>query len=466
MLRLDLRSCSPCACSCCGTAPRSQSTRETRCCSHSRTSASGTSRSSTTATYGSRTATAPRVPPDDRRRRGVAAAFLAGRCIHCFQRQLRRQHRRLRGAGCRRQPEAPDLAQCGRSRGRLRSAAVASSSARRATCIPRATCTCSRSTRTAAFPERLPIPRGVDADVSPDGRRSLMRRLPRNRNGRPIAAARVAHRDHEFRDHAAQQDSPAGGPLQRHQPHVDRRQALFRLRPQRRIQPALVRSGDRRSPAADFVQGLSGRQRERRRRHDHLRAGRPSARVRPRDIEYDDAAYRRRFGPARGAPAPREQCRLRAQHLPAPRSGAGRARVSRRDRHGTCEERRRDPQSHAVDRRERPRTGMVAGRRQDRVVLRRVRRLRALCRRSQRQRQAAAHRHRRRLRLLSRSEMVAGRKARLVPRQFVQRVRARPRHRPHAAHRRERVLRPRRRSSRTTGRQTRSGSRTRRTATG
>src|ERR671912_52462 len=42
---------------------------------------------------------------------GVAAALLAGRRIHCFQWQLRRQHRRVRRPDRRRQPEAADLAQ-------------------------------------------------------------------------------------------------------------------------------------------------------------------------------------------------------------------------------------------------------------------------------------------------------------------------------------------------------------------
>jgi hypothetical protein len=135
----------------------------------------------------------------------------------------------------------------------------------------------------AAFPERLPISEGRRCRrlagrpcyrLCADGSAGAMEKLSR-RHG-------VAHRDHELRGPRVDASSAAALARQRHRTRCGSAasststptcQGEFNLH--------LVRSGDRRGAAADVVPGLPGGQRQRRRRQDHLRASRPSARVRP-----------------------------------------------------------------------------------------------------------------------------------------------------------------------------------------
>ncbi len=85
---------------------------------------------------------------------------------------------------------------------------------------------------TAALPERLPIPRGIDADISPDGRTIAYAQTPPQTQWKNVSRRhRVAHRDHELHGPRAEAGSAAAESLQRRQPDVDRRQGLLRLRP-------------------------------------------------------------------------------------------------------------------------------------------------------------------------------------------------------------------------------------------
>ncbi len=111
------------------------------------------------------------------------------------------------------------------------------------------------------FPERLELPNAVKASYSPDGTRlaytPLGERVP------PVEELPRRHGDHHLALYIfgsrRQQNSAAPGPQQRHRPDVDRQPGLLHLRPQRRVQPLLLRPGLRRRRTAHPVQGLSHR---------------------------------------------------------------------------------------------------------------------------------------------------------------------------------------------------------------
>src|SRR5438094_378663 len=216
------------------------------------------------------------------------------------------------------------------------------------------------------------------------------------------------------------QDSPAVGTRQRCRSGVDRRHGLFPIGPQRRVQPVLVRAADQSRHAADASRRLPRALARRRRRPRGVRTGRLSPLVGSRGEDQSEADHRRRRR-SRGDPAALRQRReVRAERGAVAVWRTRGVRLPRRDRHRACGKRRRaQPDRHGGHSRAQP--GVVAGWEADRVLLRRIGRIRARRRAAGRQGRAQALQAGRR-RLLRTSGLGARQPEALVRRQFVQRV--------------------------------------------
>ena len=153
------------------------------------------------------------------------------------------------------------------------------------------------------FPQRLPIPMGNDADVSPDSRAiaysqmppPMLQSLTQWKTYRGGSASRVAI-----------MSSPTHTVRKIPQP-PSRCNDLNPMWIGGKVYFDSDRDGEFNlhsfDPATGEVRqlrrtGFPGRERQHRRRQDHFRAGRTPRRVRPRDLGHHDAARRRCLGSA------------------------------------------------------------------------------------------------------------------------------------------------------------------------
>ena len=209
------------------------------------------------------------------RRDGDRSPLLTRRLARRVQRRVRRQRRRLRHARRRRRAEAAHLAPGRRSGPGLH---------RR------------RFGRAVRFPAQHvhepPLPalhRAADrrvareaADPARAARQLLVRRPPYRLH--PDAGALpaveelprrhdVPHLDLRHRGPLGADDPPTRGPLERHESDLDRQPGLLPFRPGRRVQPLLLRHGQRRDRPALRVRGLPRRGPLGFHGHGDLRAG-------------------------------------------------------------------------------------------------------------------------------------------------------------------------------------------------
>ncbi|MBK8791406.1 MAG: hypothetical protein IPO28_15035 [Holophagaceae bacterium] len=95
------------------------------------------------------------------------------------------------------------------------------------------------------MPTKLPIPNAARATYSPDGGHSSTTRCPTpSASGSTTGAARPHGSGSTASRTTRSRRSLARRALQRHRPHVDRRQGLLRVGPGRRVQPLQLRPGD------------------------------------------------------------------------------------------------------------------------------------------------------------------------------------------------------------------------------
>ena len=122
----------------------------------------------------------------------------------------------------------------------------------------------------------LKIPYASDAEISPG--RPVHRLLPLPGGLHPVEELPrrplLADLDLQRQGPRRREAAPARRALERRRPDVGRREDRLPLRPQRRVQSVLVRSGLQGDQAADGVQGLSGPLGFGRGRPDRLRTGR------------------------------------------------------------------------------------------------------------------------------------------------------------------------------------------------
>ncbi len=228
------------------------------------------------------------------------------------------------------------------------------------------------------LPKRLPIPSGDMGAISPDGHflayTPLGERFRQWKNYRGGTASRIWVLKLDDLSHE-EVPKPAGGCNDTQPMWIG--ETVYFLSD--RDGEFNVYSYDRQSRKVARLtrhRGLPGRQRVGRRGPDHLRASRLDPHLRARRRPAAPAQDRRGGRPHRD-PSP-----LRVRHQAHPRVGnltdrqTCRARVSRRDRHGTGQE-GRSAQPHPDDRRARAIASLVARRQVDRVFLRRPRRIRA-----------------------------------------------------------------------------------------
>ena len=202
-----------------------------------------------------------RPAADDRRRDRVESGVLARREDDCVQRAVRRQHRRLHGAGRRRRAGAPDVASRRRHRpglhARRQGACCSRRSARRSPTryaqlftVPVA----GRHRGSAADPQRRRArPTRPTASASPTTRSPP--RFLQWKQYRGGTASRLWL--YNAKGHAVEKIPQPADARQRHRPDVDRRHRLLPLRPRRRVQPVRLRHEEQAGAAAHDARRLS-----------------------------------------------------------------------------------------------------------------------------------------------------------------------------------------------------------------
>ena len=274
---------------------------------------------------------APDFPPGQRDEPPVLARRLARR----LQRRVRRQRRRVRHSGRRRRAEAPDLAPGRRSRPGVHPLRLGGALRLPAQHVHEPSLPAlhrpadRRSAREAADPARSA--RQLLAGRQPDRLHSHARAFP---------AVEELPRRHDLANLDLQHWRPLGaddpaarGPLERHEPDLDRQPCLLPLRPGRRVQPVLLRHRKRRDRPALGLRGLPRRESLRVRGHIDLRTGRLPASLRPGFGPPRTATDRRRRGPDRN-PAPLGRGpRVHSQRLDLTLRGPRGLRLSRRHPH-------------------------------------------------------------------------------------------------------------------------------------